>query len=128
MTRRSLPGNDPATHGLQAAAHERHCLLLHTDNNLHLCIQASVHVWPAGAALRVAGTLSLAVGDASCLCTQMLVEPCKVAVDLQRCTRSSGTEGTLDQPAEAVLLVRFWAKQMLRPAVHICRRLHSIAH
>ncbi len=86
--------------------HERHCLLLHIDHRCHVCLQASVHVWPAAAALRAAGTLSLAVGDASCLCTQTLVEPCKVALDLQRCMRSFGTEGALAQPAEAVLLVR----------------------
>lgn len=77
-------------------------------SSTHLCIQASVHVWPAAAALRVAGTLSLAAGDASCLCTQPLVEPCRVAIDLERCTaRPSGTEGTLVQPADqAVPLVR----------------------
>ena len=80
-----------------------------------------MHVWPAAAVLRVAGTLSVAAGDASCLCTQTLVEPCKVAIDLQRCTRPSGMEGTLAQPAEALLLVRRLDKAMLGSAVFASR-------
>ncbi|KAK9844032.1 hypothetical protein WJX81_002459 [Elliptochloris bilobata] len=49
-------------------------------------LQAAAHVWPAAAALRVTGVLSLAAGDASCLCTQPLLESCSIAFDLERRT------------------------------------------
>lgn len=80
-------------------------------------LQASLHVWPAAAALRMAGTLSLAVGDASCLCMQTLVEPCRVAIDMQRCERTAGTADAHAQPAEGVLLVRLRDQKMLGTAV-----------
>jgi len=48
-------------------------------------LEAAAHVWPAAAALRARGTLSLHVGDASCLATQPLLEPCGMALDVQHC-------------------------------------------
>jgi hypothetical protein len=73
-------------------------------------MEAAAHVWPAAAALRARGALSLDVGDASCLATQPLLEPCAVALDVQHCcARQSPGAGDLGQgdpalPAQQALV------------------------
>ena len=73
-------------------------------------LEAAAHVWPAAAALRARGTLSLHVGDASCLATQPLLEPCGVALDVQHCYApqppGSGDLGQADPslPAQQALV------------------------